>query len=307
MPRFKYPGILGSNCAGVVDKLGAGVTKVVVGDRVAAGLNNYANGGDPARASHQRYTIAEEYEVVKIGDTISFPDAIARNTQTPANALFKGLGLEYPSVDPPEQHSPRNKTILIWGGSSAMGAVSICYAKQAGYTVITTCSSHNAEFVKGLGADYVYDRHDSELVPKIKTHLPIDFWYDTISLPNTMSQIIELATAQHNETHEDVKLITLLPTTAAFSPGMPEIPPFIKASMLFFRNKAPENKEHVEWLMGTPEKPGYLERGIKSGAIKGVPARSVGGLDKVQEGIDIVINNKHSGVKMVVEPWYGEE
>lgn len=307
MPRFKYPGILGSTCAGIVDKLGPGISKVVVGDRVAAGLNNYANGGDPARASHQRYAIAEEYEVIKIGDTVPFTEAVALNTQTPGNALFKGLGLEYPTVDPPAKSESKGKTILIWGGSSAMGALSIVYAKIAGYTVITTCSPHNFETVKNLGADQVYDRHDPELVEKLKKHLPIDFWYDTISLPNTIGQIIELATTRHEQNNQDIKLLTLLPTTTAFSPGMPEIPEFIKPQMLFFRNKAPENKEHVDWLMGTTEKPGFIERGIRGGWIRGVPVRSVGGLEKVQGGLDDILNNRHSGVKLVVEPWVGAE
>lgn len=307
MPRFKYPGILGSTCAGVVDKLGSGVSKVAVGDRVGAGLNNYANGGDPARASHQRYAIAEEYEVIKIGDTLSFVDAVSLNTQTPGNALFKGLGLEYPTVDPPAKPEPKNKTVLIWGGSSAMGALSVVYAKIAGYKVITTCSSHNIDIVKDLGADQVYERHDPELVERIKKDLPIDFWYDTISLPNSIGQIIEIAKAQHEKTNEDIKLITLLPTTAAFSPGMPEIPSFLKAQMLFFKNKAPENKEHVEWLMGTAERPGFIERGLRGGWIRGIPARSVGGLDKVQESLDTILKNKHSGVKLVVEPWSSQE
>jgi len=134
MPRFQYPGILGSQCAGIVDALGSGVTKFRLGDRVAAGLNNYANGGDPARASLQRYAIAEEYEVVNIGPKLPFTDAVALNTQTPGGALFKVLGLERPPV-PPAKSESKGQKLLIWGGSGAMGALSICYAKLAGYEV----------------------------------------------------------------------------------------------------------------------------------------------------------------------------
>lgn len=188
-----------------------------------------------------------------------------------------------------------------------MGALSIRYAKIAAYNVITTCSSHNIDTAKKLGADKVYDRHDPKIVDKIKKDLPIDFWYDTISLPNTIGQIIEIARAQHEDDGKDIKLLTLLPATSAFSPGMPEIPEFLKPQMLFFKNKAPENKEHVEWLMGTKEKPGFVERGLKGGWMKGIPVKSVGGLDKVQDALEVLIENKHSGVKFVVEPWYGEE
>ena len=45
-----------------------------------------------------------------------------------------------------------------------------------------------------------------------------------------------------------------------------------------------------------------MEQGIKTGIIKGVPARLLGGLDKVADGIDEL----HSGVsaqKIVIDPW----
>ena len=110
---LKYPAILGSTCAGVVDTVGEGVTKVKVGDRVASNLANYASGGDSTRASHQRYAIAEEWEVVDMGPTLSFPKAVARNSVTPAASLFKFLGMRYPTVDPPVKPDPKSEKILI--------------------------------------------------------------------------------------------------------------------------------------------------------------------------------------------------
>lgn len=304
MPRFKYPGILGSQCAGIVDKVGEGVSKFKVGDRVASGLNNYANGGDPARAAHQRYTIAEQYEVVPIGDQLSFHEAVALNTQTPPAALFSHttLGMDRP-VEPPAKAEQKDKKILIWGGSSAMGALSICYAKLAGYEVITTCSATSVDLVRARGADHIFERNDPGIAEKIKQLLPIDFWFDTISLPDSVGPIIKLATAQHERSGEDIKLLTLLPTTSQWSPGMPEIPPFLKTQMHFFRNKAEENKDHMDWLMGTPDKPGFMERGLKGGWLKGVPSKSLGGLDKIEEGLTMIQEGKHSAVKLVIEPW----
>ena len=302
MPRFKYPGILGSQCSGFVDAIGSDITKVKLGDRVAAGLNNYANGGDPTRASLQRYTIAEEYEVVNIGSELSFTQAVAWNSQTPLGALFKVLDLERPPV-PPTKPDPKGQKILIWGGSSAMGALSICYAKLAGYEVVTTCSPHNFDLVREQGADHVFDRNDPEVVSKIKELLPVTFWHDTISLPESIAPLIQIAMAQHERTGEDIKLLTLLPITSQFSPGMPELPSFLKAQMHFFRNKAPENKDHVEWSMGKPGEQGFLEQGLQGGWIRGLPSKSLGGLDKVEEGIKMVHEGKNSGFKVVIEPW----
>jgi hypothetical protein len=296
-PNFKYPAILGSTCAGVVDAIGEGVTKVQVGDRVAAGLNNYANGGDPARASLQRFAIAEDFEVVPIGPTLSFPDAVARNTQTPAAALFRGLGMDYPTVDPPAQPQPKGKKILIWGGSSAMGSLSIGYGKRAGYEVIATASKHNFDLVKGLGADYVFDRSDPTVVDQVAQLLPIDFWFDTISLPDSLEKVIALAERQRKESGQTIRVLTLLPTSSM--PGMPEIPEGIETQMFLFRGKAAENQAHVEWFLG---KGGYLERGLKEGWIVGVPPEVIGGLDAVQQGVKDITAGV-SGRKLVIDPW----
>jgi len=68
---------------------------------------------------------------------------------------------------------------------------------------------------------------------------------------------------------------------------------------MLFRNKAEENQELVQWMLGSG---GYLERGIKGGWIKGVPAECIGGLEKAEEGIESLFNGV-SGRKLVVEPW----
>ena len=54
------------------------------------------------------------------------------------------------------------------GGSSATGSLAIQFAKLSGYKVLTTCSPHNFDFVKSIGADAVYDYKDSECANKIK-------------------------------------------------------------------------------------------------------------------------------------------
>lgn len=59
--------------------------------------------------------------------------------------------LPYPSFKP----SPSGKTIIVWGGSSSVGALTIQLAVASGAKVVTTASSHNFDFVKGLGASEV--------------------------------------------------------------------------------------------------------------------------------------------------------
>jgi len=57
-----------------------------------------------------------------------------------------------------------------------MGVLYISYAKQAGYTVISTSSPHNFDLLKAAGADYVFDHSDPSTLEKIRNLFPIDYW-----------------------------------------------------------------------------------------------------------------------------------
>lgn len=58
--------------------------------------------------------------------------------------------------------------ILIWGGSSSVGAYAIQFARLAGFkNIFATCSPRNCEYVKSLGATRVFDRNDPDVGKKI--------------------------------------------------------------------------------------------------------------------------------------------
>ena len=88
----------------------------------------------------------------------------------------------------------------------------------------------------------------------------------------------------------------LLPLAMA---GNPTLPDGITAGMHRFSTHASENAEWAEYFLS---RGGFMEQGIKSGVIRGVPPRSLGGLGKVSDGIEEL----HRGVsaqKIVIEPW----
>ena len=177
-----------------------------------------------------------------------------------------------------------------------MGALSIGYAKRAGYEVITTASTHHFELLKDLGADHIFDRAADDVVDKMSKLLPIQFWFDTVSLPDSVQKMIDLAMIQRESEAKEIHLLMLLPPTM---PGLPTIPEGIRPQMMFFRGKADENKEHVEWLLG---KGGYLERGLQGGWIRGVPSEVIGGLDAVHQGVKDILAGV-SGRKLIIDPW----
>lgn len=65
------------------------------------------------------------------------------------------------------------ETILIDAGAGAVGQFAIQLAKNKGLTVLTTASKSNHAFLSKLGADFVFDYKDPELVLKIKQALGV--------------------------------------------------------------------------------------------------------------------------------------
>jgi NADPH:quinone reductase-like Zn-dependent oxidoreductase len=178
-----------------------------------------------------------------------------------------------------------------------MGALSISYAKAAGYTVISTSSPHNFSLLHSLGADHVFDHSDAATIASIRKLFPIDYWFDTISLPASLTAILKILAPPEGEgEYTKADILLLLPPTM---PGMPEVPEEVTARFYRWSTHAPENKEWAEWLLA---RGGFLEEGIKQGIIKGVPPEQIGGLGKVGEGVDRVFKGV-SGRKLVVDPW----
>lgn len=217
---------------------------------------------------------------------------------TPPGALFgkSNLNLPWPSIPAtPLPASEQGKKILIWGGSSAMGSLSISYAKQAGYTVISTSSPHNFDLLKACGADYVFGHSDPTTVTKVRNLFPIDYWFDTISLAPSIATIVKIL-APAGEQATKANILVLLPPVMF---GNPEFPVGITVQLHRFSTHAPEN---VEWHKHFLARGGFLEKAIKGGVLKGVPANILGGLDSVTEGIEKV-HRGVSGQKVVIEPW----
>ncbi|CAO2653525.1 Nn.00g029360.m01.CDS01 [Neocucurbitaria sp. VM-36] len=298
MIPVEYPAILGSPVAGIVEALGAGVSKVTVGERVVCSTKVFAH----KKAKYgglQRYTVVDESEIVEIGD-VSFTKAVTLASYTPPGALFADskLKMHYPSVPPsPLPASEQGKKILIWGGSSAMGSLSISYAKAAGYTVISTSSPHNFDILKTCGADHVFDHSDFATVDAIRDLFPIDYWFDTIALKPSLSSIIKILAPEGGPVTK-ANILMLLPLVMT---GMKDsdFPEGITTQFHSFSTHAPEN---AGWHKHFLARGGFLEKGIKEGVLKAVPTEVIGGLNRVAEGIEKV-HNGVSGRKIVVEPW----
>lgn len=69
------------------------------------------------------------------------------------------------------ERNSNGRTLVVWGGSSAVGMCAIQMAKAAGYVVAATASPHNFETLREIGADFTFDYHEEGVVDEIVSAL----------------------------------------------------------------------------------------------------------------------------------------
>lgn len=175
--KLSFPHVLGSDIAGEIDSVGAGVSPALVGTRVVvvpgfgcarcqaclSGDENLCRDfrlyGEHVSGGQAEFLCVPERQVVALPDALSFTDAAALPVtfQTAWHMLVRRA-----SVSP-------SKTVLVHGASSGVGAAAIQIAKLFGARVIaTTKGEKRLEQALELGADEVVDRGEEDVVRRVK-------------------------------------------------------------------------------------------------------------------------------------------
>jgi len=136
-----FPLVLGRDFSGVVAALGAGVTDLRVGDEVFGVLEA---GRDGTYA--EKIAIGAAIVAKKPGE-LSHVDA----------AALALIGLTASVAVEDTLKLKAGETILIQGGAGGVASFAIQLAKHIGARVITTASTANLAYVRGLGADVTID------------------------------------------------------------------------------------------------------------------------------------------------------
>jgi NADPH2:quinone reductase len=159
------PVVLGMEGAGVVEKVGAGVTEVAPGDRVAYAM---------ARGSYAEYAVAPAWQLVKIPPELGFDVA--------AGSMLQGMTAHYltHSTYPLKQ----GDTALVHAAAGGAGQWIVAAAKLRGARVIgTTSTAAKAETARKAGCDEVinYAEQDFEAeVKRLTGGKGVDVVYDSV-------------------------------------------------------------------------------------------------------------------------------
>lgn len=154
------PLILGWDAAGVVEAVGADVSRFKAGDEVW-----YA--GDITRdGCNAEYQCVDERIVSHKPHSLDFAEAAALplTTITAWEGLFDRMGFS-------PEHAKLNegKNLLVIGGAGGVGSITIqLAARMAGLTVIATASrEESADWCREMGAHHVIN-HQQPLLPQLK-------------------------------------------------------------------------------------------------------------------------------------------
>jgi NADPH:quinone reductase-like Zn-dependent oxidoreductase len=159
--KLPLPYIDGFDVSGVVESVGAKVTKFKVGDEIFAMLDLRRGGG------YAEYAIVKEAEAATKPPKISHVDAasVPLVTLTAWQALFDTAKLD------------KGQTILIHGGAGGVGSAAVQLAKWKGAKVFATASKENLDFLKQLGADETIDYRAEKFEDRAKD---VDVILDTV-------------------------------------------------------------------------------------------------------------------------------
>jgi NADPH:quinone reductase-like Zn-dependent oxidoreductase len=192
---------------------------------------------------------------------------------TAAACLFKKETLALPMPTSASKPSSSGKSVLVWGGSSSVGAAAIQLAAGAGHKVVSVASKHNLDNLKDLGASAAFDYKSASVVDDIIAALEGTEFAgvcDAIGSPD--------ATAAWAPVYKKLggRYGSVLPENDSLPDG-------IEGTTVLGPSVALDDRYIGEtvWAKWVPE-------ALKSGALKALPGPIVikGGLDSVQKGYD---------------------
>jgi NADPH:quinone reductase-like Zn-dependent oxidoreductase len=175
------------------------------------------------------------------------------------------LKLPYPSLAP----EPLNKILIVYGGSSSAGSMTIQLATAAGIDVLSIASGRNFGLSKDAGAVQFFDYQDPSFPQKVIDAVVAsgkDFVgiFDAVSTPETYSNGLAIL-AKLGGGH-----------LACVHPPPPDVPENVQAGMIFAVND-----------IATPVWRDFVTPALREDKLKCLPPPTIAGngLESIQEAL----------------------
>lgn len=189
------------------------------------------------------------------------------------------LALDYPSLSP----KPSGKTIVVWGGSSSVGALATQLATASGAKVVAVASEHNFDFCKKCGASEVVSYKSSDVVEEVRSAVK--------KVGGTFVGVYDAISTQDDSYKFTIPILEALGggNLATVLPGPEKVPSSVKTGAVFAINPV----THALWK-------DYVTPALEQGKLLCLPEPMVvgKGLESVQKGCDT--NKKGVSAKKVV-------
>jgi NADPH2:quinone reductase len=146
------PAVLGTEAAGVVEAVGAGVTHVAAGDRVG-----YAS---RATGSYAEARVLDATQVVRLPDSIDFERGAAM--------MLKGFTVAYLLTR--TRHELRAGDHVVWhAAAGGVGLIACQWARALGLRLIATAgSAEKCALALAHGAEHAIDYRREDVVARVK-------------------------------------------------------------------------------------------------------------------------------------------
>jgi len=127
--------------------------------------DGYSNGA--SHGAFQKYVVVPRRAVAELPNAITLQQGVVLplGISTAAAGLYQKGYLALPLPSP--EAKAHGRIVLIWGGSSSVGSCAIQLAVASGVEVYTTASRSNFEYCRKLGANKLFDYHDSDVEDQI--------------------------------------------------------------------------------------------------------------------------------------------
>jgi len=153
-----FPYVPGADLAGVVEKVGPGVTAFQPGQAVF---------GRSSNGSYAEYSTAPANALAPKPESLSYDEAAT--IPVGATTAWQGI-FDHGNLQPGQR-------VLILGGAGGVGLFAVQFARWKGAHVIATASTRNIDFVRSLGAETVIDYTKTRVEDEVHN---IDLVFDTV-------------------------------------------------------------------------------------------------------------------------------